>query len=118
MNKTTIEVKQGRVIARKHQAWMLDTKGKQLPKESWSEQGKEVGKHTNGPAPKTLTALYALCKQILATKSPSQYKLRVSVDKRGLLKTCTYRAKGCVDDCTLGFSIDSLVFLPSQTLPK
>ena len=113
-SRTTIEVKQGRVVARNFKAWMVDGNGKQTRKEAWTEKGKEVGKHQNGAPPKSLTSLYTDCSKILKTKSKKIHVIRVAYDKQGILKTCTYREKGCQDDCTSGFSIHPLTFITHQ----
>jgi hypothetical protein len=86
-------------------AWTLTT----------DETGGQIGQYptdaTVGPA-STMEQLFTECESILA-RNPAEYDVNLELDlARGIPLRCTYRPKGCVDDCTFGFIIATFSCTP------
>jgi hypothetical protein len=74
--------------------------------EQWTENGGEVGTHTDGAAAETVEQLFTECQGILAL-DPSQYSLFLALGFFSIPAYCTATAKQCVDDCTTGITVAS-----------
>ena len=82
---------------------------------SADETGSQIGQYPSGatvaPAA-TMEQLFTECETILA-RDPAQYLLDLELDpNRGIPLRCTYRGKGCADDCTFGIIIASFACTP------
>ena len=102
-----IEVSDGRVIRRKYDEFSVREDEELL---SYEEIGDAVGSHDAGPNVWTLDDLYDHCETVLAKTDPKMNDVTLTVTDDNLFSRCTIRPKNCMDDCTMGVSIDSLVF--------
>jgi hypothetical protein len=78
--------------------------------EAWVEEANELGSHLSGGPVLTIDALYARCRADILTVDPDENEISFTVDQRGLLDTCTYVPKGCLDDCEEGVRISAIDF--------
>ena len=113
---TTMVVKNGKVVERRYHAKDSYNKGREL---SWTEIGKQVGKHKNeGKAATTLDEVYAHAKGFIKsdelTRVNTDLHLQVeieyyfSTDKDGIISNASTRPKNCMDDCTSGYRVVNL----------
>jgi len=69
--------------------------------ESWTEDAPDVGTHDGGPTA-GIDALHAYCLARVLTKPTADNDLFVTIGEDGLMRTCVYVPKGCMDDCSSG----------------
>ncbi len=68
------------------------------------ETGSQIGQYPAFPA-STVEQLLAECDGVLA-RDPAEYDLHLELEPgTGVPRTCTYRGRGCSDDCTLGIQL-------------
>lgn len=108
---TTLSVQSGKVTARAYEAYRLEGDGQTTITESWTEEGAAVGSHEAGAAPRTVDELYGVCRAEVLTKNPLANDFYLFFRDDGVLESCTYVPKGCVDDCSSGVNITGLEFL-------
>lgn len=78
--------------------------------EAWTESGDEVGTHLTGAPAVSIDTLYERCQREVLTVDPTENEIIFSVDEQGLLRTCVYVPRGCIDDCDHGVSITAIEF--------
>lgn len=79
-------------------------------KESWVEEGADVGTHQRGHTPLLIEELYEQCAKEVLTKDRASNSIFFELDSNELLKTCVYVPKNCVDDCSFGVKIKKITF--------
>lgn len=106
--KTTITVSNGVVIQRDFE--YLGTP-ENVPQEdlAWTENENEINSHPNSNAasPLTLDEIYAKAENewLIKRKNTDTY---FETKNNGLISTCGYNEKGCLDDCFTGINIKSI----------
>jgi len=110
--KTTLIIKNNEITERHYLEFEQE-----VISSSWSEVNKEkLGTHQwEGAALEFIEDLYRKCEKDVLTKNPSENYIDLLFHKNGILKTCTYFHKNCVDDCTFGVSIDTITFLEEES---
>jgi len=106
-NSSEIVVNYGKPILKNYQAYHYkDTNGKQekIIDTSFVEQAHNLGQSNLGAPILTMEEMYALCFKMLS-KDTATHVLYFTTDKQGILSTCGYMQKGCMDDCFRGFNI-------------
>lgn len=99
-HETTITVNDGVIVERGYKEWDKhdQTTG------SYTEKGNDIGRNRHGETPMTMEELYDLCAEEILTQNPKDNYLNLELTADGLLQSCTYRPKGCVDDCSEGIT--------------
>ena len=114
-NTTTLTVQGETVVSRAYEAYRVDgNTGEKNVTESWTEVGAEVGSHEAGAAPRTVDDLYRVCRSEVLAQSPLENDFYLEFRDDGVLRTCDYVPKGCVDDCSRGVNITALEFLAAK----
>ena len=109
---TTLTVQGETVVSRAYEAYRVNgNTGEKNVTESWTEEGAEVGSHKAGAEPRTVDELYGVCRSDVLTQNPSANDFYLEFRDDGVLKTCDYVPKDCVDDCSRGVNITGLEFL-------
>ncbi len=78
------------------------------PATSWAESGRTVGSHPRAHPAVTLDALYDECEQVLARVDDSNANVHFVIGKDGILASCVISYKRCVDECSMGVTIDAV----------
>ena len=110
-NKTALTVQNGKVTARAYEAYRRE-EGQTTVTESYSEEGATLGAHEAGAAPRTVDELYGVCRAEVLTQSALANDFYLTFRADGVLETCEYAPKNCVDDCSSGVNVTGLEFLP------
>ena len=71
----------------------------------WEERGAELGSHPEAAPLATLDALYERCRSEVLTRDPDENRIYLEFDERGILETCVYSPRNCVDDCSFGVTL-------------
>ncbi|HMR76283.1 MAG TPA: hypothetical protein PKD61_14270 [Polyangiaceae bacterium] len=69
-----------------------------------------LGDSSFGHPVKTMPELYDECRNEVLTQDPEKNEITLGFFDSGVLQYCFYRQKGCVDDCTVGVTIEMLNF--------
>lgn len=107
--ETTITVSNGKVIQR-HFKYTGNTENipDSIPLE-WTEEENQINTHENSPADEALTLdqIYSKAEKewLIKRKNVSVY---FESKNNGLISTCGYVPKGCMDDCFFGIRIKSI----------
>ncbi len=110
--KTTLTVQGKKVIARAYEAYTQDgNTGETTVTESWLEEGSAIGSHDVGADPVTIDTLYATCRSDVLSQSPLANTIYLEFRDDGVLRSCEYVPKDCLDDCSSGVNISILEFL-------
>jgi len=104
---TVITVEQD-VVSKRRFASYEDLAFRDRQLEAWTEEADEVGSHLSGSAAVSLDTLYTRCQEEILTADPEENEIIFTVDQRGLLKTCVYVPRDCVDDCAEGVTISAI----------
>lgn len=110
-NKTTLTVRDGEVTARAYEAYRHE-EGQTTITESYAEEGAALGTHEAGAASRTVDELYGVCRAEVLTQSALANDFYLMFRADGVLETCEYAPKNCVDDCSSGVNVTGLEFLP------
>lgn len=105
-NKTEMRIEQHRVVQRSYTAW----NALHLNQEQWDESEGEIGQHKQGAKALTLGQLYERCESEVLSLSSLRNQIEINFDDEGLLQSCSYLPRNCADDCSKGFTIQSLQF--------
>ncbi|MFA9189727.1 hypothetical protein AAGV33_16325, partial [Flavobacterium sp. FBOR7N2.3] len=109
--ETTITVSNGIVIQRDFE--YID-KPEYMPEEDWqwTENANEINTHGSfiAAAPLTLDEIYTKAENewLIKIKNTNTY---FETENNGLISTCGYSEKGCMDDCFTGIRIKSITIL-------
>ena len=105
---TVITVSQGKVVKRSYKV-MLHQGQPALPPDQmeWVENENEINSHTNGTAAEavTLDVVYQHAKNewLIKRKDTDFY---FETKNNGMISTCGYVPRGCMDDCFTGIYIE------------
>lgn len=106
--ETTITISNGTVIQR---YFTYIGSPENIPDEelTWTENENEINSHPNSNAasPQTLDEIYAKAETewLIKRKDTNAY---FETKNNGLISTCGYAEKGCMDDCFTGIRITSI----------
>ncbi len=78
--------------------------------DSYSETGANLGSHEKGADLLTIDDLYNSCPEYLNV-DPTTNTIYFRTKKNGLMTSCGYRPKNCMDDCNRGVSIMSFIWI-------
>ncbi|MFB9107875.1 hypothetical protein [Flavobacterium gyeonganense] len=107
--ETTITVSNGKIIQR-HFKYTGNTENipDNIPLE-WTEEENQINSHENSPAAEALTLdqIYSKAEKewLIKRKDVTVY---FESKNNGLISTCGYVPKGCMDDCFFGIRIKSI----------
>jgi hypothetical protein len=106
--RTTFVVEDGVVVERHYKQSHVDAGQDPI---TWSEFGDEVGNNPQGFRPRLIDDLYAECSQEVLTQERESNWIDLWIDRdTEILRSCTYRPLGCMDDCQRGVNIGTLTF--------
>ena len=105
--KTTISVRAGQVIRREVAQYGLLEAGNQVEAE-WTEEADALGTRMGGAEPVTIGVLYARCVDEVLSRDTSEGDIIFEVYPDGIMKTCVFWSKNCLDDCGHGYTVDAL----------
>lgn len=104
--ETTISVSNSVITQRYFKYTVTDGLSEDIPEEEleWTENENEIGTHQNGAKPITLDEIYEKAKQdwLIKRKNTQTY---FETENNGIISSCGYRDKNCVDDCFIGINI-------------
>ena len=107
--ETTISVSNGVIIQRYFKYIETGGLSDNIPEEEleWTENGNEIGTHQNGAEPITMDEIYEKAEQdwLIKRKNTQSY---FETENNGIISSCGYRDKNCVDDCFIGINIKSI----------
>lgn len=109
--ETTITVSNGVVIQRD---FVYLGTPENIPQEdlAWTENENEIDSHQNSNAasPLTLDEIYTKAEKVwlIKRKNTTSY---FETENNGLISTCGYTEKNCMDDCFIGIKIKSITSL-------
>ena len=107
--ETTISVTNGVVTQRYFKYTATDGLSENTPEEEleWTENENEIGTHQNGAEPITIDQIYEKAKQdwLIKRKNVQTY---FETENNGIISSCGYRDKNCVDDCFIGVNIKKI----------
>lgn len=109
--ETTITVSNGIVVQRD---FIYIDKPEYMPEEDWqwTENANEINTHSSfiAASPLTLDEIYNKAEKewLIKKKNTTPY---FETENNGLISTCGYNKKGCVDDCFIGIKIKSITML-------
>ncbi|MFI2741691.1 hypothetical protein ACG2LH_03045 [Zhouia sp. PK063] len=110
-SETTIKVENGNVISRKYEATKYNSDNKSIEiYDTYEENEESLGTHKNGAAIKTLDQLYSDCSSNYLNADMNKNMVYFNTDTTGIMNSCGYVPKNCVDDCFNGISIKSITF--------
>lgn len=108
-SNTTLTVNNGIVISRAYEAYNYNEGNKEIT-ESWTENQNELGTHNDGAEAISLDKIYAICKSDILTVNEDENYITFLTENDGVVSTCSYFPKNCQDDCSMGFTISSIVW--------
>jgi len=103
-HETEVVVRNNRVAQRRYRQWSgqpVPVAPGEPPKpegKTWTEEGDQLGSHSEGAAPKTLDQLYEEAAKVLAKTLAPHQRLYLRFDDRGLLQSCFYVDTRIADD--------------------
>ncbi|HEX5552040.1 MAG TPA: hypothetical protein VFX43_02245 [Chitinophagaceae bacterium] len=104
--ETVITVKEGKVVQRSYVRKDIDREThKPIITKTWSEVGDSLNTHPGGAASLTLDEIYDKAKTEWLIKRDNAH-ISFEAKNNGMISTCGYRDKNCVDDCFRGITID------------
>ncbi len=107
--ETTLTISNGMITQRYFKYIVTDGLSEDIQEEEleWTENENEIGTHQNGAEPITLDEIYEKAKQdwLIKRKNTQTY---FETENNGIISTCGYRDKNCVDDCFIGINIKSI----------
>ncbi|MGC1204879.1 MAG: hypothetical protein WA839_08345 [Flavobacteriaceae bacterium] len=107
--ETTISVSNGVITQRYFKYTETDGLSEDIPEQEleWTENENEIGNHQDGAEPITLDEIYEKAKQdwLIKRKNTQTY---FETGNNGIISSCGYRDKNCVDDCFIGINIKSI----------
>ncbi|WP_318309230.1 hypothetical protein [Flagellimonas crocea] len=108
-SKTTITVESGTITERSFQFTNTGGISSEIPEDEleWTETADEIGFHANGAAPLTMDEVYDKAKNDWLRNRTDATPYFETMDN-GLISTCGYVEKGCIDDCFVGIHIESI----------
>jgi len=110
---TEITVINGTVTKRTYQGYNKDDMtGQRVNTEvNYVEENDDVGTNDFGFTPATIDELYDSCTGEYLTVKESENFIYFGTEPNGFISFCSYFPKDCQDDCSVGFSIDTFMFL-------
>ncbi|WEK18251.1 MAG: hypothetical protein P0Y49_15780 [Candidatus Pedobacter colombiensis] len=108
-SETTITVKDGKVVERVYIAKTVERPSNQIVvHEEWTEDVNSLNTHPNGYSTFTLDEIYNKAKtEWLLKRKDADVSLETK--NNGMISSCGYVPKNCVDDCFFGISITSIM---------
>lgn len=111
-SRTTIEVRNGELISKKYEAYVIsDETGEKTITETFEETGSAVGKDERGARPLTVDQLYELCLSQYIAVDEEENTIYFETFDNGIVSVCGYVPKDCVDDCFQGFTLSDFSWL-------
>lgn len=107
-SETVITVEAGVVVQRKYELSVMDPDTHQpYSPEQWTEDADSVNTHSAGARGLTLDEVYQQARDLWLQKRKDA-KIYFEAGNNGLISSCGYVPKGCVDDCFRGINIPSI----------
>jgi hypothetical protein len=107
--ETKITVQNGVAISREYSAHASGPNGALLL--AWTENQTTLNTHPEGDAAITMDEVYSNAHNNWLAVSDVKNNLTFTIDANGLIATCGYNPKGCMDDCFTGITIKSIAKL-------
>jgi hypothetical protein len=110
--ETKITVQNGVVTGRDYIIGTYPPNSKTLQvMKSWTEDSATLNTHTEGAVAITLDAIYAKAPEQWLNADPKNNDISFTTDNNGLITSCGYSPKNCMDDCFNGVFIKSITRL-------
>lgn len=103
---TEIRVEDGIVTYRRYEAYSL-VAGQKDVTDTYEETGADIGSNQMGMAPLTIGELYYTCLNEYLRVDPEKNYLYFTTIISGVPGVCGYVPDNCMDDCYLGFNIET-----------
>ncbi|MBV7533253.1 hypothetical protein [Chitinophaga sp. sic0106] len=105
-SETTVTVQSGKIV---HRTYIAKGPDANIPStvvtyEQWEEDEAAVNSHTSGFAAVTLDEIYRQAEQEWLVKR-ADATISFEAKNNGMVSTCGYVLKGCMDDCFMGIRI-------------
>jgi hypothetical protein len=114
-SRTTIIVKDGLVSKRKYlyfeQVLNEESELEEVEIESYTETGEEIGSHSEGFDPLLIDELYETCISEYLIVNTGENDIYFNTNDAGIISSCGFVEKACVDDCFIGFRISEFQWL-------
>lgn len=108
-DSTIISVSKGNVSGRKYTSYTLDGQtGQKTVRDSWTETGTSLNTHPQGAATLNMDVVYEKAAKEWLRVDPKQNMIYFEVKNRGMISTCGFVNKGCMDDCFRGIKISNI----------
>lgn len=110
--RTSLQVNNGEVVSRSFEAFQQSHEtGDEEILETYNETVSDLGSHEEGAPVLTIDELYEICASEYLVVDASENTIYFETDDQGLLSTCGFVPKGCMDDCYIGLSISEFSWL-------
>jgi hypothetical protein len=114
-SRTTITVKDGLVSKREYlyfeQILNEVSELEEVEIESYTEAGEEIGSNSEGFDPLLIDELYETCISEYLIVNTDENDIYFNTNDAGIISSCGFVEKGCVDDCFIGFRISEFQWL-------
>jgi len=110
---TKILVKEGKIISRQYAETQQDDEGQWSLDEVliFTELQREINKHEKGFKAVLFDQIYTDCGNNSLQMSPAENHITFTADNQGILQSCGYTDRLCVDDCYMGVRITSFKWM-------
>jgi hypothetical protein len=106
---TTILVSNGIVSGREYASYTLDGQtGQKTTQDSWSESRTTLNSHQAGAAAITMDAVYDQAAAVWLKADVNKNTIYFETNNQGMISTCGYAPKECMDDCFTGIHITGI----------
>ena len=82
--------------------------GQKTVRDSWIETIASLNTHPQGAATPNMDVVYEKAAKEWLSADPKQNMIYFEVKNRGMISTCGYVKKGCMDDCFTGIKISNI----------
>ncbi len=112
-NTTKIVVRNGQLISREFLETQRDKKNRLTQSEIqvFKEEGDDINKNDKGFKGVLLDQVYDDCGNKSLQANEAENSIYFSVNEIGIVKSCGYAMKGCMDDCSTGVFVSNFVWL-------
>lgn len=109
-DSTIITVANGIVQGRRYASYTIDNQtGKKINKESWTETKADLNSHNYGAESITIDAIYEKASKEWLSLDKTANTIHFVTKNQGMISTCGYTPKNCLDDCFRGVVISNIV---------
>lgn len=107
-SETKIIVQNGVVTGREYTLYKSQGPNPPAVVTTWTEDQATLNTHPSGASAITLDEVYAKAKTEWLTVNKNDNDIVFETDSNGLITSCGYVPKGCMDDCFIGINIRSV----------